>query len=53
MSPTSKIDFGRHKGKTWDSVAEEDPQFIITMMKAFKLMIPKSAVDKALSNKLN
>jgi hypothetical protein len=50
MSPTSKIDFGRHKGKTWDSVAEEDPQFIITMMKAFKLMIPKSAVDKAKQN---
>ena len=53
MSPTSKINFGRHEGKTWDSVAEEDPQFIITMMKAFKLMIPKSAVDKALSNKVN
>lgn len=53
MSPTSKFDFGRHKGKTWGSVAEEDPQFIITMIKAFKLMIPKSAVDKALSNKVN
>ena len=50
MSPTSKIEFGKHKGKTWDSVAEEDPKFIITMMKAFKLAIPKSAVDKAKQN---